>query len=206
MVKAVERRQSEELSEALEGQHAYTPEEARPDNIPPGTRVRVIVNPASGKKGGITTNAAGPDEVRRLLEENGIQADIVETEYPRHATELAKNARKDGYDIVVACGGDGTMARRSTVSSAASDAGIPLGSANNVPHDALPFDRGRLPSVRLGELSPRGRWPIERAYFRRQPGPAGLPRYSNLNPGQGRVRAPLDVFANFLPPAQITLV
>src|SRR4051794_5846248 len=93
----------------LEGQSAYTPAEAH-DNIRVGTRVKVIVNPASGKKAGIiTTNSAGIEEVRQLLETNGIEADVVETEYPGHATELAKQAVKDGYDVVVGCGGDGTV-------------------------------------------------------------------------------------------------
>src|SRR6476659_4898469 len=94
--------------EALEDQSAYSPEETR-DNVPPGTRVKVIVNPASGKKGGITTNAAGTEEVRRILEANGVEADVVETEYPKHATELAKAAVSEGYDVVIACGGDGTV-------------------------------------------------------------------------------------------------
>src|SRR3954449_8531192 len=75
--------------EVMEDQSAYSPEETR-DNIPPGTRVKVIINPASGKKAGITTNAAGTEEVRRILEANGIEADVVETEYAEHATELTK--------------------------------------------------------------------------------------------------------------------
>src|SRR5687768_11183525 len=87
--------------EVVQGQSAYAPGEAH-DNIPSGTRVMVIVNPASGKKGGITTNAAGPDEVRRIVEANGIEADIVETEYAGHATELARQAAKDGYQVVIA--------------------------------------------------------------------------------------------------------
>src|SRR5438552_5608313 len=83
--------------------------EAARHNIPVGTRVKVIVNPTSGKKAGIiTTNAAGVPQVRAVLEANGIEADVVETQYPAHATEIAREAAKEGYDIVVACGGDGT--------------------------------------------------------------------------------------------------
>lgn len=140
----------------VEGQRAYTPEEAQPDNIPPGTRVKVIVNPASGKKGGITTNAAGPEEVRAVLEANGIQADIAETEYPRHATELAKNAIEEGYDIVIACGGDGTVGEVATglIGSKVTLGILPLGSANNVARMMhVPFvleEAARL--LRLGEV------------------------------------------------------
>jgi diacylglycerol kinase (ATP) len=145
---------SEELP--LEGQRAYSAEEAQPDNIPPGTRVKVIVNPASGKKGGITTNAAGPDEVRAVLEANGIHADIAETEYPRHATELAKAAIKEGYDVVIACGGDGTVGEVATglIGSKVTLGILPLGSANNVARMMhVPFvleEAAKL--LRLGEV------------------------------------------------------
>src|SRR5947209_19611332 len=103
------------LQEPLQGQSAYSPEEAH-DNIPPGTRVKVIVNPASGKKAGITTNAAGTDEVRRILEANNIEAEVVETEYPDHATELAKAANSEGYVFVVAYEGDRTVGEVDTPS------------------------------------------------------------------------------------------
>src|SRR5438128_4721272 len=109
MAQAVEAKHMEEEANALEGQSAYSPAEA-PNNIPAGTRVKVLVNPVSGKKVGIiTTNSAGVDELRAVLEANDIQADIEETEYPGHATELAREAVKQGYDIVIACGGDGTI-------------------------------------------------------------------------------------------------
>ena len=139
----------------VEGQQAYTPAEAH-DNIPPGTRVKVIVNPASGKKGAITTNAAGPDEVRRLLEANGIDADVSETEYPDHATKLAKEAVLDGYDVVIACGGDGTVSEvaRALIGSKATLGILPLGSANNVARMMhVPFDLGEAARLlRLGEV------------------------------------------------------
>ncbi len=139
----------------LQNQSAYTPQEAH-DNIPPGTRVKVIVNPASGKKGGITTNAAGPGEVRQVLEANGIQADIAETEYPKHATELARNAIKEQYDIVVACGGDGTVSEvaQGLIHSKVALGILPLGSANNVARMMhVPFDLGEAAKLlRLGEI------------------------------------------------------
>ncbi len=139
----------------LEGQEAYTPQEAH-DNTPPGTRVKVIVNPASGKKGGFTTNAAGPDEVRRVLEANGIQADIAVTEYPAHATELAAGAVKEKYDVVIACGGDGTVAEVATalIKSKVTLGILPLGSANNVARMLhVPFDLEEAAQLlRLGEV------------------------------------------------------
>src|SRR5215204_6021599 len=114
---------------------AVTPETTLIDNLPLGTTVRVIINPTSGKKGGITTNASGPDEVRAALEQNGIEAEIRETEYAGHATKLAEQAVHDGIDIVIACGGDGTVGEvaKALVNKKKTTLGIlPLGSANNV--------------------------------------------------------------------------
>jgi diacylglycerol kinase (ATP) len=154
-IKREEQANEGEPEAALEGQSAYSPTEAR-DNIPPGTRVKVIVNPASGKKGGITTNAAGVDEVRRVLEANGIEADVAETEYPKHATDLARAAVQEGYDLVVACGGDGTVSEvaAALVGKRTCLGILPLGSANNVARMMhVPFDleeAARL--LRLGEM------------------------------------------------------
>jgi diacylglycerol kinase (ATP) len=151
-----DKEQVEDLEDVVEGQSAYSHEEAQPDNIPPDTRVKVIINPASGKKGGITTNAAGPDDVRRLLEDNGIQADIIETEYAGHATKLAQDARKEGYNIVIACGGDGTVgeAAMGLIGSDVTLGILPLGSANNVARMMhVPFDLPEAAKLlRLGEI------------------------------------------------------
>ena len=153
---AEEKEQAASFTEVVEEQQAYAPEEARPDNIPPGTRVMVIINPASGKKGGITTNTAGSDDVRQLLEDNGINADIMETKYAGHATELARGAKQRGYDVVIACGGDGTVGEtaQGLIGSDVTLGILPLGSANNVARMMhVPFDlteAARL--LRLGEI------------------------------------------------------
>ena len=161
----VDRKQAENQKDRrtlpLDGQSAYTGEEAQPDNIPPGTKVKVIINPASGKKGGITTNAAGPDDVRRLLEDNGIQADIVETEYAGHATELARTAIKDGYKIVIACGGDGTVGEVALglIKSKVTLGILPLGSA--ISHHYTPSQ----PYDLLCMKAPWGRSALQRGVF-----------------------------------------
>jgi diacylglycerol kinase family enzyme len=41
--------------------------------------------------------------------ERGYEVDAVDTERPRHATEISRDAARDGYDAVVALGGDGTI-------------------------------------------------------------------------------------------------
>jgi diacylglycerol kinase (ATP) len=128
------------------------------DNIPAGTRVKVIVNPASGKKAGFfPTNTAGLPDVQAVLNENGIEADIAETKYPGHATELARKAIKEGYEIIIACGGDGTVGEtaKALIGNKKATLGIlPLGSANNVARMMkVPFDlheAGRL--LRTGKI------------------------------------------------------
>lgn len=115
----------------------------------------VIVNPASGKKGGITTNATGVEEVRRVLADNGIDADLEETQYAGHATVLAKRAIKEGYQVVIACGGDGTVGETamSLIGSKVTLGILPLGSANNVARMMhVPFDLAEAATLlRLGE-------------------------------------------------------
>lgn len=63
-----------------------------------------IINPNADM--GHAWQTAG--ELRKLAEEYG-GADWVGTVYPRHATELARQAVEQGYETVVACGGDGTV-------------------------------------------------------------------------------------------------
>jgi diacylglycerol kinase (ATP) len=63
----------------------------------------VILNPAAGR------GAAGrrADEIGRALTAHGILHELVRTERPLHAAELAA-AACGSYDVVVAAGGDGT--------------------------------------------------------------------------------------------------
>jgi diacylglycerol kinase (ATP) len=64
----------------------------------------LIVNPAAG---GGTADRAVPS-IERMLRELGVTYDLVHTERPWHAAELARQAVRDGYAVVVAVGGDGT--------------------------------------------------------------------------------------------------
>jgi diacylglycerol kinase (ATP) len=49
------------------------------------------------------------DEARRILSAEGIEADLAETRGPGDATELASRASNEGRQLVIACGGDGTL-------------------------------------------------------------------------------------------------
>jgi diacylglycerol kinase (ATP) len=68
------------------------------------TRYKIIVNPAANRGGG---ERAIPT-IKSLLSENRLDYDLVCTERPWHAADLAEEAATAGYDCVVAAGGDGT--------------------------------------------------------------------------------------------------
>lgn len=68
-------------------------------------RVLVILNPVAGRGKTIKRLPL----VRRKLTENNIPFDVVETKCPGHATDLAASASRNGYDVLAAMGGDGTV-------------------------------------------------------------------------------------------------
>lgn len=97
----------------------------------------------------------------------GVSFDIVPTEHPGHATDLAREAAKDGYHRVCVVGGDGTIAEAATglVGSDIPLAIIPRGTANQV---ALNLEiprafeaavetavRGRATPIDLGNIDGR---------------------------------------------------
>jgi len=67
-------------------------------------RYRLIVNPTAG--GGAASQVA--PTIERLLRERDVAFDSATTERPWHAVELTRRAIRDGIEIVVAVGGDGT--------------------------------------------------------------------------------------------------
>lgn len=67
-------------------------------------KIIFIVNPVAGQGSG---KLALP-EITRLSADNAMDCDIVSTEHPGHAIDLAREAASSGYETVVAVGGDGT--------------------------------------------------------------------------------------------------
>jgi diacylglycerol kinase (ATP) len=49
------------------------------------------------------------DEARRFLSTNGMDVELAETTGPGHAVEIAQQAVRDKRQLVIACGGDGTL-------------------------------------------------------------------------------------------------
>ena len=97
-------------------------------------RTCLILNPAAGRKGGLTTNAFSLDDARALLARHGIEATVFCTERASHATELAKQALDEGYRRILAAGGDGTVAEvaESLIGTTATLGILPLGSIMNI--------------------------------------------------------------------------
>lgn len=126
-------------------------------------RSKLIANPRAGRKGGLPTNAATLDDALAALAVHGITPDVATTERAGHATELARQAAREGYEAVIAAGGDGT-AREAAIGLLGTQVPLgimPLGSIMNVAHmlgiprdldsaaaiiaagDAAPIDVGR---------------------------------------------------------------
>lgn len=128
------------------------------DALPAQPRFRVIVNPQAGRGRGRLLLP----QVKGLLQ--GLRHDLVLTEAPRHATTLARAAADDGYDAVVAVGGDGTvlevingLAGRETALGV-----LPIGSGNDfvkplgIPRDlagaVAHLHSGRLRRIDVGRM------------------------------------------------------
>jgi diacylglycerol kinase family enzyme len=98
-----------------------------------------IVNPISGTH--------GKEDMPRLIEEHLdtsiFRHEVVFTEYAGHAAELACHYAKQGTDVVVAVGGDGTVneVARSLVHTQTALGIIPCGSGNGLArHLCIPLD------------------------------------------------------------------
>lgn len=87
----------------------------------------VIFNPVAGRR-----RAAALWKVLDLLVENGVKVEVAETQHAGHATELARAGAMSGERMVVAAGGDGTIAEvaNGLIGSTTAMGVIPLGTAN----------------------------------------------------------------------------
>ncbi|MFN8533632.1 MAG: diacylglycerol kinase family protein [Dehalococcoidia bacterium] len=90
-------------------------------------RCVLIVNPASG-----TAREADLPEVLAIFEETGWTIDLVRTAGPGDATRVAAEAVDAGFDLVLVCGGDGTVneALQALVGSRTALGVLPAGTAN----------------------------------------------------------------------------
>jgi diacylglycerol kinase (ATP) len=110
----------------------------------------IIANPHAGQKAGIKTNSFGPSDLQAVLARHGVEADLWLTERADHATELARQAVQEGRRLVIAAGGDGTIAETAEglVDSEAALGVMPLGSIMNIARMlGIPRDLDRAAEV-----------------------------------------------------------
>lgn len=140
-----------------------TPSSPRAPGADVSRRYRIIRNPAAGTKGGISTNTCTPEELCALAERHGLGQDIVEPTDEAASRAAVQAAVRDGVDVVVAAGGDGTvgLVAEGLLGTATALAILPLGSVMNVaralevPRDleaaAALIPAGRISSIDAGE-------------------------------------------------------
>jgi YegS/Rv2252/BmrU family lipid kinase len=118
--------------------------------------IKVILNPIAGRGLGGRSEA----RLHRYLQEEQLDYDLVLTQGPGHAIELARQAAGDGFDTVVAAGGDGTTQEVVNGLMAAAGGGIagtlgviPVGSGSDFAHNVgVPADvQGACQRLARGE-------------------------------------------------------
>ena len=121
-------------------------------------KVKLILNPMADM--GRAWNVAR--DLRPIVNEYDGKADWSGTVYPGHATELARQAAEDGYDLVVALGGDGTV-HEAVNGLMQVDAEkrpalgvVPIGSGNDFAYaNGIPMSANQAMALALhGEISP----------------------------------------------------
>ena len=94
-------------------------------------KLRFILNPCSGRNRRRTWLAP---YIREFIAARGLDAELVATTHPGHATALAAAAVADGCERVVVVGGDGTMneAAQALLDTPAALGLVPCGSGNGL--------------------------------------------------------------------------
>ncbi|HEV2314504.1 MAG TPA: diacylglycerol kinase family protein [Candidatus Acidoferrales bacterium] len=122
----------------------------------------IIYNPASGRR---RHKMHDIEEAVRVLNDAGITAEAVATAHAGSATEIARKAVRDGCQLVIVCGGDGTINEvvNGLAGSRVPMAVLPAGTANilakelgipwNIPTAARLIAGGRLVRVALGQIT-----------------------------------------------------
>jgi YegS/Rv2252/BmrU family lipid kinase len=105
-------------------------------------KVQAIINPVSG----VGSKRKIPKMIEDICGKEGHLLTISFTEYIGHASELTKQAIKDGVDLIIAVGGDGTVNEiaQAMIYSEAALGIIPKGSGNGLARELhIPMDSKR---------------------------------------------------------------
>src|SRR5437763_7709246 len=138
----------------------------------------LIHNPNAGNGGAGRRQML--DQARRILASGGIEAELIETRGAGDATQMAQQAANEGRQLVIACGGDGTL--NEVVNGLAVDenehrvplALLPGGTANvlakelnlpcDIPGAAEKLLHGEIKDIALGLATPLEQ-PEKKRYF-----------------------------------------
>jgi YegS/Rv2252/BmrU family lipid kinase len=138
----------------------------------------LIHNPNAGHGGARRRRLL--DEARRIFASSGIEAELAETRGPGDATEIAQRATAERRQLVIACGGDGTL--NEVVNGLAGHSNghrvpmalLPAGTANifakeltlpwDIPAAARKLVRGNVVDIALGLATPVNE-PAKQKYF-----------------------------------------
>ncbi len=127
------------------------------------TTASIIFNPVSG--GGKSSRLKHLEEARKILAVSGINAELLPTSAPGHAGEIAARAISEGSQLIIACGGDGTLNEvvNGMPGSKVPIALLPAGTANilakelripwSIPRAAALIPRGIPKRIALGAIS-----------------------------------------------------
>ena len=110
----------------------------------------VIWNAGAGTKGGVPVTSTTDEELRAAMQAHGLGDRLVRTDTPAVAQAAARLAVAEGYAVVVAAGGDGTVGAVADVLLDTTTAlGIlPLGSVMNIARSlGLPRDLGPAAAI-----------------------------------------------------------
>jgi diacylglycerol kinase (ATP) len=129
-------------------------------------RAKLVANPGAGDA---SLAASRLEQVTRYLLDYGLKVDVAQAHPKNEAIPIARRAVKDGYDIVIAMGGDGTLGAviRGIAGSKVRLGIIAAGTANNIAKSlGIPEDlkeacaliaSGRTRRLDLGQISTRKR-------------------------------------------------
>lgn len=128
-------------------------------------RTVLIGNPGAGRKAGLPTNTGTVDDAIAALHAVGVQPEVWLTRGPADPPAFARRAVAEGYELVIAAGGDGTVEEvaRGLVGTPVTLGVMPLGSVMNlartlgIPRDLREAARliadGRLLCMDVGEAN-----------------------------------------------------
>src|SRR5579859_5134170 len=135
-------------------------------------RVALIYNPVSGQHSG--GRASQIRNVIAVLRKAEIEAEALETHAPGSGKSLALAAVRQGYDAVLACGGDGTVHEvlQSLVGTDVALGVVPLGTANALAQN-LGLGRDPLKAVNALVTARPVEVPVGRIYFQEKNGAQG---------------------------------